>query len=155
MKRLLKYIGYFILSLIIALISFFAGEERDFLFMFSKNLIPTLITIIVLYTTLSNFIFNQLTIYKDLTGANIQNCIKALKRNVYFEFVIISFDFIIILITNIIISKSKCIPILCATRIFVNMITFFSLFYFLYIIYDSTMGFYNIYKEIINKKQSD
>lgn len=61
MKRLLKYIGYFILSLIIALISFFAGEERDFLFMFSKNLIPTLITIIVLYTTLSNFIFNQLT----------------------------------------------------------------------------------------------
>lgn len=43
MTRLLKYIGYFTLSLIMALISFFAGEERDFLFMFSKNLIPVLI----------------------------------------------------------------------------------------------------------------
>lgn len=153
--KCLRYIGYLILSLIIALISFFAGKERDFLFMFSKNLIPTLITIIVLYTTLSNFILNQLTIYKDLTGANIQRCIKALKRNVYFEFAIISFDFIIILITNIIISKSECIYVLYGTRIFVNMITFFSLFYFLYIIYDSTLGFYNIYQEIINKKQSD
>lgn len=82
MTRLLKYIGYFTLSLIMALISFFAGEERDFLFMFSKNLIPVLITIVVLYTTLSNLILNQLTLYKDLTGADIHECVKALKRNV-------------------------------------------------------------------------
>lgn len=153
MTRLLKYIGYFTLSLIMALISFFAGEERDFLFMFSKNLIPVLITIVVLYTTLSNLILNQLTLYKDLTGADIHECVKALKRNVYFEFAIIAFDFIIILIANILFSKSECAYILCGTRIFVNMITFFSVFYFLYIVYDSTIGFYNIYNEIINKKQ--
>jgi len=152
MTRLLKYIGYLTLSLIMAFISFFAGEERDFLFAFSKNLIPVLITIVVLYTTLSNLILNQLTLYKDLTGADIQKCIKALKRNVHFEFAIIAFDFIIGLIANILFSKSECTCILYGTRIFVNMITFFSVFYFLYIIYDSTIGFYNIYKEIINKK---
>ena len=115
MTRLLKYIGYFTLSLIMALISFFAGEERDFLFMFSKNLIPVLITIVVLYTTLSNLILNQLTLYKDLTGADIHECVKALKRNVYFEFAIIAFDFIIVLIANILFSKSECAYILCGS----------------------------------------
>lgn len=73
--------------------------------------------------------------------------------NTYFEFAIIAFDFIIVLIANILFSKSECAYILCGTRIFVNMITFFSVFYFLYIVYDSTIGFYNIYNEIINKKQ--
>lgn len=85
--------------------------------MFSKNLIPVLITIVVLYTTLSNLILNQLTLYKDLTGADIHECVKALKRNVYFEFAIIAFDFIIVLIANILF-PNQSVLIFCVEQEF-------------------------------------
>lgn len=149
MMRMLRYLGYIVLSLLMALLSFCAGEERDFLFMLSKNLVPVLITIVVLYTTLSNMILSQLSQYKELTGAKVEVGVKALKRNVKFMFGILTCGFFMLLVANIIFTRFEDVYIQDGTRIMVDMITFFSLFYFLYVIYDSTLGFYTIYEEVI------
>ena len=148
MNSVFRYIGYVALSLLFGYLS--SIGERDLLYIISSNLFPVLITIIVLYVTLSNLVYNQISTIHSKLGTNISSGIDALKRNIKWMFVIISFDFLTFIIFDIIPSRycdnCKDLFFLLDKKIAINAITFFSLFYYLYIIYDSAMAFFNLLK---------
>ena len=78
------------------------GGEKDILQAISNNLFQLLITIIVLYITLSNLVYNQIALIKSRFGEDISSGISALKRNIRIMFSIIGIDFISFLLLNII-----------------------------------------------------
>lgn len=63
-------------------------------------------------------------------------------------FVIIAFDFLAFELLNIKIPDIHELVSIISTysRLIVDMMTFFSLFYFLYVVYDTTMAFYNLFE---------
>lgn len=148
MNSVFRYIGYVALSLLFGYLS--SIGERDLLYLISSNLFPILITIIVLYVTLSNLVYNQISTLHTKFGTEISSGIDALKRNIKWMFIIIGFDFLSFILIDLIPSRycdnCKELFVLCDKKIAINSITFFSLFYYLYIIYDSAMAFFNLLK---------
>lgn len=145
MKCCLRYLLYITLSSVVATFSFISGEEHDFLFALSNELLPILITLIVLYTTLSQLILDQLSLYTKSVEVDIRQLIKELKRNIKWEFIILAVYFMILLLNKIAIAQTAYGGLQCIMRFIVDMCTFFSVFYFLYVVYDSTSGFYTLY----------
>lgn len=145
---ILRYFGYIALSFIVGLLSFFADKPNDYLYRLSGNLITILITLTALYTTLTNLIIAQLAKMKNEKKVNIVNCIDSLKRNIYIMFGIIAVVFLLFILLHLNIpQKHILLKYICTySRLIQDMITFFSLFYFLYVIYDTTMAFYNLFK---------
>lgn len=156
MNTALKYIGYCVVSLLLGWLSSIGGE-KDILQSISNNLFQLLITIIVLYITLSNLVYNQIVFIKSKIGEDISSGIFALKRNIRIMFSIIGIDFISFLLLNIVpatfYTQAKSCFFLFDKQIAVNSLTFFSVFYFLYVIYDSAMAFYNLIKFNSNSEQ--
>ena len=91
MKTILRYLLYLILSIGIGYASFMGGADNDYLGKLSLNLLPLLITILVLYTTLSNLVLGQMQKYQEKNGINLKPVFTALRRNVYIEFSILVF----------------------------------------------------------------
>lgn len=143
-----RYFGYILLSFIVGLLSYIAGEDADFLYKLSANLLALLITLTTLYTTLTNLIVAQLAKMKDKHDVDITSCISSLRRNIKFMFVIIAVDFLVFELLKIKMPAIHEIVSLITTysHLIVDMITFFSLFYFLYVVYDTTMAFYNLFE---------
>ena len=54
--------------------------------------------------------------------------------------------FILIILPNIKLQLEQWLWVLNHYRLVVDMIVFFTLFYFLYVIYDSTLAFYNLFE---------
>lgn len=156
MNTALRYIGYCVVSLLFGWLSSI-GDEKDILQSISNNLFQLLITIIVLYITLSNLVYNQIILIKSKIGEDISSGISALKRNIRIMFSIIGFDFISFLLLNIFpttfYSQAKSLFFLLDKQVAINSLTFFSVFYFLYVIYDSAMAFFNLIKFNCNSKQ--
>ena len=156
MNTAFRYIGYCVVSLLLGWLSSLGGE-KDILQSISNNLFQLLITIIVLYITLSNLVYNQIILIKSKNGEDISSGICALKRNIRIMFSIIGIDFISFLLLNIFstnfYSQAKSLFFLFDKQVAINTLTFFSVFYFLYVIYDSAMAFYNLIKFNSNTKQ--
>lgn len=155
MNTAFRYIGYCVVSLLLGWLS--SIGEKDILSAISNNLFQILITIIVLYITLSNLVYNQIILIKSKNGEDISSGISALKRNIRIMFSIIGIDFISFLLLNIFstnfYSQAKSLFFLFDKQVAINTLTFFSVFYFLYVIYDSAMAFYNLIKFNSNTKQ--
>lgn len=143
-----RYFGYILLSFIVGLLSFIADEDSDFLYKLSGNLLALLITLTTLYTTLTNLIVAQLAKMNDKHDVDITSCIGSLRRNIKIMFVIIAVDFLAFELLNIKIPDIHELVSIISTysRLIVDMMTFFSLFYFLYVVYDTTMAFYNLFE---------
>lgn len=146
MNSFFRYIGYAAGSLLFGYLS--SIGERDLLYTISSSLFPLLITIIVLYVTLSNLIYNQISIIRNKFGTGISSGIYALKRNIRWMFAIISFDFLSFILLDVIppefYEKCRALFFLFDETVFIDTITFFSIFYYLYVIYDSAMAFFNL-----------
>ena len=99
MNTTLRYIGYSAVSLLLGWLSSMGGES-DVLHTISDNLFQFLITILVLYITLSNLVYGQLVLIKTKLKQEISTGIIALKRNIKVMFSIIGADFIIFVILN-------------------------------------------------------
>lgn len=155
MNAIFRYIGYCVVSALFGWLS--SIGEKDILGAISNNLFQILITIIVLYITLSNLVYNQIILIKSKNGEDISSGISALKRNIRIMFSIIGIDFISFLLLNIFstafYSRAKSLLFLFDKQIAINTLTFFSVFYFLYVIYDSAMAFYNLIKFNSNAEQ--
>lgn len=156
MNTVFRYICCIIVSLLFGWLSSIGGE-KDILQAISNNLFQLLITIIVLYITLSNLVYNQIALIKSRFGEDISSGISALKRNIRIMFSIIGIDFISFLLLNIIpatfyTQAKSCFP-LFDKQIAINTLTFFSVFYFLYVVYDSAIAFYNLIKFDGNSKK--
>lgn len=154
MKTVLRYMLYIILSFGFGYASFICGQNNDYLGKLSLNLLPLLMTIIVLYTTLSNLVLGQMQKYQEKHSANLKPVLSALRRNVYAEFSILALVLFFSIGKNLFLAyynNKTIIPLLNITN---NAITFFALFYFLYVIYDSTMAFYDAVEENTKSKNS-
>lgn len=147
MKTILRYLLYLILSIGVGYASFMCGADKDYLGKLSLNLLPLLITILVLYTTLSNLVLGQMQKYQKKNRINLKPVFRALRRNVYMEFSILVFVLIFFIGKGLVLAHYNNGIIIKLLNITNNTITFFALFYFLYIIYDSTMSFYDSVEE--------
>ncbi len=155
MNAIFRYIGYCVVSALFGWLS--SVGDKDILNAISNNLFQLLITIIVLYITLSNLIYNQITLIQSKYGNDTSSGISALKRNIRIMFAIIALDFTFFVVLNIIpinfYNQTKSIFFLFDKQIAINTLTFFSIFYFLYVIYDSAMAFFNLIKFNSNSEQ--
>lgn len=91
MNAIFRYIGYCVVSALFGWLS--SVGDKDILNAISNNLFQLLITIIVLYITLSNLIYNQITLIQSKYGNDTSSGISALKRNIRIMFAIIALDF--------------------------------------------------------------
>lgn len=148
MNRALRYVGYMALSLLFGFLS--SRGKNDLLYSISGGLFPILITIIVLYVTLSNLVYNQIVSVKRRFDVEITAGIDALKRNIRWMFILLGIDFLLFIVIDILPEDFFGIcsdgMTLFDRRIAVDALTFFSLFYYLYVIYDSAMAFFNLMK---------
>ncbi len=149
---LFKYFGFITLSLLLGWFSHLSGDEHDFLLKVSSGLIPLLITIIAFYMTILGLIVKELIEYNEKTNKNISGVIKSMRRDVNIEICIVCIAFLCYLVrgalTSIVSEK-----ILDYMTILSNAITVFAFFYFLWLIYDSVMGLWDII-DANNKKNS-
>lgn len=99
MNAIFRYIGYCVVSALFGWLS--SVGDKDILNAISNNLFQLLITIIVLYITLSNLIYNQITLIQSKYGNDTSSGISALKRNIRIMFAIIALDFTFFVVLNI------------------------------------------------------
>lgn len=155
-KRIQWYniIGYalcILLSLGLGYISTFGGEFDDFIQKLGMNLIPLLLTLLVLYTTLSMHLISELRkLQENKPGKNISKVIYSMKRSIIVEVIIILVAFIVLVCRNFIIFYLA--EFKGYIQIGSNVIITFSFFYFLWIIIDATMGLYALVIDNANNK---
>ncbi len=138
-----KYLGYITVSLLLGWLSHKSGDENDFVLKVSSNLIPLLITIIAFYMTIVGLIIKELISYKEKTKKDVSNVIKSLRRDTTVEICIVCGAFICYLIRGAV-SSFVTVEILDYFTIISNSVTVFSFFYFLWLIYDSVMGLWDL-----------
>lgn len=138
---------YLVLSFGFGYASFMCGPDNDYLGKLSLTLLPLLTTILVLYTTLSNLVLGQMQKYQEKHRTNLTPILRALRRNVYAEFSILAFVLLFFIGKGLFLTHCNNEIIRELLNISTNAIVFFALFYFLYVIYDSTMSFYDVVEE--------
>lgn len=142
-----RYIIYAVLTICVGYVSSLCSEEKDYLYEMSRNLLTVCITLVTLYTTISNLVLLQLSKFHEESKGNIKKCLKGLRRNIKILMGLIATDaFVFIVIPNIYFHLEQWQWVLNHYRLITDMVVFFTLFYFLYVIYDSTLAFYNLFE---------
>jgi len=138
-----KYIGYIVVSLLLGWLSHKSGDENDFVLKVSSSLIPLLITIIAFYMTIMGLIIKELIAFKERTESDISDVVKSMRRDMNVEICIVCVAFLCYLIRGAV-SSFVTPKVLDCITILSNAITVFSFFYFLWLIYDSVMGLWDL-----------
>lgn len=139
----LKYVGYAVVSLFLGWAS--DTSEVDFIEKITSSIIPILLTLTVLHTTLTNLLLSELMKYKASNPATIGDVINALKRSAVIELALIVFTFVVLVVEGWI---STLIPqIIPYKGVVINAIIAFDVLYFAYVIYDNIDGWYKLLKE--------
>lgn len=142
-----RYIIYVALTALVGYFSSLCSEEKDYLYGMSRNMLTVCITLVTLYTTISNLVMMQLSKFHDESKGNIKKCLESLRRNIRILMGLIAMGaFILIILPNIKLQLEQWQWVLSHYRLIVDMMVFFVLFYFLYVIYDSTLAFYNLFE---------
>ena len=142
-----RYIIYVVLTACIGYVSSLCSEENDYLYGMSRNLLTVCIILVTLYTTISNLVMMQLSKFHEESEGNILKCLEGLRRNIKILMGLIACDaFILIILPDIKLQLEQWLWVLNHYRLVVDMVVFFTLFYFLYVIYDSTLAFYNLFE---------
>lgn len=142
MDKVFKYVGYAALSLFLAWLSTI-GEE-DFIGSLSHSIVQVLIALLALYSTVSSLLISRLLSFrKEINqNADVSPVIESMKRNVRIEAILILSTLLIVVITNVFLEYNWfCDDIICVIR---NVVIVFSLLYFVVVVYDSSMGLYDL-----------
>ena len=144
MDRFFKYIGYVAISIFVAFLSSI-GEE-DFIANLSNSIVQVLIALLALYSTVSSLLISRLLSFRQEIdqSANITPVIESMKRNVRIEAILIICTLLVIVIMNVF-QKQEILDVRLISVIR-NTIVVFSLMYFAIVIYDSSMGLYDLLK---------
>lgn len=140
---ILKYIGYAVISLLLG----WAADinKVDFIEKITPSIIPILLTLTVLHTTLTNLLLSELLKYKEANHVTIDDVLCALKRSAIIELALIVFTFVLLVVEGAI---SALIPqIIPYKGIAINALIVFDVLYFVYVIYDNIDGWYKLLKE--------
>ena len=142
-ENIFRYCGYLAISLVLGWISN-KGGENDFIEKISSSIIPILLTLTVLHTTLTNLLLNELLKYKSKHTAEIEEVVNALKRSAVIELVLIGITFVVLISNGFI---SQILPTFDLYReVVVNSLIVFDILYFMLVIYDNIDGWYKLIK---------
>lgn len=161
-NKCVRYSTYIVCAYIVGIISAISSIEKDFLFSMKGSIIQILISVIVLYTTLSNLVLSQMAIFlKDKKiDIDMKECIEPFKRNLKIMLSLFAVEIISLIVATIICMECHSDINVCINmthysiqypeyaywvRVTLNACTAFSIFYFLYCIYDSSLAFYAAY----------
>lgn len=142
MERLFKYVGYAAVSIVLSWLS--SIGEVDYIGSLSNSVVQLLITLLTLYTTISSILINRLLEYEKVTSneANLKPVVDEMKRNVRIESCLILFTLIIIIFSNVVLKQGwLCDAFVNVAR---NSVVIFTLMYFVIVVYDSSMGLYDL-----------
>lgn len=144
MEKFFKYIGYVAISIFVAYLSSI-GEE-DFIANLSNSIVQVLIALLTLYSTVSSLLISRLLSFRQEIdqSANITPVIESMKRNVRIEAILIICTLLVIVIMNVFL-KHEILDVRLISVIR-NTIVVFSLMYFVIVVYDSSMGLYDLLK---------
>lgn len=144
MDKFFKYIGYVAISIFVAILSSI-GEE-DFIANLSNSIVQVLIALLALYSTVSSLLISRLLSFRQEIdqSANITPVIESMKRNVRIEAILIICTLLVIVIMNVF-QKYEILDVRLISVIR-NTIVVFSLMYFVIVVYDSSMGLYDLLK---------
>lgn len=144
MDNLFKYFGYAFISLLLGFISTLGNS--DYLQTIKPSIIPVLLTLTVLHTTLTGALLNELIKYsKEHTNAKISSVIESMKRSAIIEISIISATFLIFIIKDPLINYITCIT--KSATIIENSIIVFAFMYFILVLQDTIRGWYKLMSE--------
>jgi len=142
-ENALKYVGYAVVSLFLGWAS--DVSNNDFLEKITNSIIPILLTLTVLHTTLTNLLLNELLKYKASQPAKINEVLDELKRSAVIELGLIVFTLVVLTTEGIV---AQWIPIVLQYKgVFINALVAFDILYFVLVIYDNIEGWYKLIKE--------
>lgn len=145
-NSLFRYVGYVVVSVLLGWLSTLGGIEKDFLFNLKNSVIPVLLTLLVLFTTISNLLIKEVSLYNKGKEIDITPVVNSFKRNTIIEIIIISVLFLTFIVTGVFYRvQVKCVEY--CFRVFSNSLTAFAFMYFLIVIYDSQSALYTMLKE--------
>ena len=145
-NSLFRYVGYVVVSVLLGWLSTLGGIEKDFLFNLKNSVIPVLLTLLVLFTTISNLLIKEVSLYNKGKEIDITPVVNSFKRNTIIEIIIISVLFLTFTVTGVFYSvQVECVEY--CFRVFSNSLTAFAFIYFLIVIYDSQSALYTMLKE--------
>lgn len=137
-----KYLGYAALSCFVAWISTLGRE--DYIANLCNSIIQVLIALLALYSTVSSLLISRLLQFcQEINqSADLYSVIESMKRNVRIEAILILCTLLSIVFSNLFLAnKWFCDSIVFIIR---NAIVVFALLYFVIVVYDSTMGLYDL-----------
>lgn len=142
-ENALKYVGYAVVSLFLGWAS--DVSNNDFLEKITNSIIPILLTLTVLHTTLTNLLLNELLKYKASQPAKINEVLDELKRSAVIELGLIVFTLVVLTTEGIV---AQWIPVVLQYKgVFINALIAFDILYFVLVIYDNIDGWYKLIKE--------
>lgn len=142
-ERIIRYIGYIAIVLSLGWAS--DMSEKDFIEKITPSIIPILLTLTVLNTTLTNLLINELLKFKEKYNYRIDEVISELKRNAIIELGLITFTFVVLIIEGVL---CNIIPwVIPYKGVFINGLVIFDILYFVYVIYDNIEGWYKLIKQ--------
>lgn len=145
-NALFRYVGYVAVSIFLGWVSTLGGIESDFLFNLKNSVIPVLLTLLVLFSTISNLLIKEVSLYSKERNVDVSPLVNSFKRNTIIEIVIICALFCIYISTGFL-SRISCEYIKYCYRVFSNSATVFAFMYFSIVIYDSQCALYTMLKE--------
>ena len=146
MQNVFRYIGYFTVSLFLEWMSTLG--KNDFIQNIEQSIVPILLALLTLSTTLSAQLINEIRRFK-VTNPNVEirNTIDAMKRNLVVELGVIAITFLVLVL------KDWLELYLCSelSQIISNTVVVFSVLYYCIVIYDSSLGLYDLMRGVDKK----
>ncbi len=146
MQNVFRYIGYFTVSLFLGWMSTLG--KNDFIQSIEQSIVPILLALLTLSTTLSAQLINEIRRFK-VTNPNVEirNTIDAMKRNLVVELGVIAITFLVLVL------KDWLELYLCSelSQIISNTVVVFSVLYYCIVIYDSSLGLYDLMRGVDKK----
>jgi len=148
--KLYNLVGYsicIIMSISLGWVSTLGGVANDFVQKLSNNEIPLLLTLLVLYSTLTIHLINELRTLEN--NKDLSSVVYALKSNIVTEIIIIIILFVVLVLKSFLLCyfKSSANLIQIAT----NSAVVFAFLFFIWVIIDVTMGLYDLVIKNLNK----
>ena len=149
-EKLCNLVGYFVcitMSILLGWLSTLGGETNDYVQRLSNNVIPLLLTLLVLYSTLTIHLINELR--KLENNKNLRSVVYALKGNIITEIIIVIILFVVLVLKSFLLSYFES----CANliQISANSAVVFAFLFFIWVIVDVTIGLYDLVIENLKK----
>jgi hypothetical protein len=141
--KLYNLVGYticIIISILLGWLSTLKGEEKDYVHKLSNNIIPLLLTLLVLYSTLTIHLINELR--KMGNNKDLTSVVYALRSNIVSEIIIVIILFFVLVLKSCLQSHFESSANLI--KIATNSTVVFAFLYFIWVIIDVTMGLYDL-----------